>query len=134
VYSRNIVVQGVTILAPTRSPNTDDINPDLCSHICVEYCYVVSSDDCVAIKSGRDEYSIAYGMPSEHIVVRRLTCVSPTSAAIALGSEMSGGIRDVRVEDITVVNSESRRQSGDGGPCPCGRGTDGKRKRRMKFF
>jgi polygalacturonase len=107
VYNSNIVVQGVTILAPTRSPNTDDINPDLCSHSCIEYCYVVSGDDCVAIKSGWDEYSIGYGMPNEHIVVRRLTCMSPTSAVIALGSEMSGGIRDVRAEDITVVNSES---------------------------
>lgn len=46
-------------------------------------------------------------MPSQHIVIRRLTCVSPTSAVIALGSEMSGGIQDVRAEDITAVNSES---------------------------
>ncbi|CAN6202847.1 unnamed protein product [Urochloa humidicola] len=107
VYSSNIVVQGVTILAPTRSPNTDGINPDSCSHVRIEDCYVVSGDDCVAIKSGWDEYGIAYGMPSQHIVVRRLTCVSPTSAVIALGSEMSGGISDVRAEDITAINSES---------------------------
>jgi polygalacturonase len=107
VYSSNIVVQGVTILAPTHSPNTDGINPDSCSHVRIEDCYIVSGDDCVAIKSGWDEYGIAYGMPSQHIVVRRLTCVSPTSAVIALGSEMSGGIRDVRAEDITAVNSES---------------------------
>uniref|UniRef100_A0A0E0L6U4 Pectate lyase superfamily protein domain-containing protein n=1 Tax=Oryza punctata TaxID=4537 RepID=A0A0E0L6U4_ORYPU len=107
VYSSNIVVQGVTILAPTHSPNTDGINPDSCSHVRIEDCYIVSGDDCVAIKSGWDEYGIAYGMPSQHIVVRRLTCVSPTSAVIALGSEMSGGISDVRAEDITAVNSES---------------------------
>ncbi|KAG8043509.1 hypothetical protein GUJ93_ZPchr0458g22515 [Zizania palustris] len=107
VYSSNIVVQGVTILAPTHSPNTDGINPDSCSHVRIEDCYIVSGDDCVAIKSGWDEYGIAYGMPSEHIVVRRLTCVSPTSAVIALGSEMSGGISDVRAEDITAVNTES---------------------------
>uniref|UniRef100_J3MAK2 Pectate lyase superfamily protein domain-containing protein n=1 Tax=Oryza brachyantha TaxID=4533 RepID=J3MAK2_ORYBR len=107
VYSSNVVVQGVTILAPTHSPNTDGINPDSCSHVRIEDCYIVSGDDCVAIKSGWDEYGIAYGMPSQHIVVRRLTCVSPTSAVIALGSEMSGGINDVRAEDITAVNSES---------------------------
>ncbi|OEL34042.1 putative polygalacturonase [Dichanthelium oligosanthes] len=107
VYSSNIVVQGITILAPTRSPNTDGINPDSCSHVRIEDCYIVSGDDCVAIKSGWDEYGIAYGMPSQHIVIRRLTCVSPTSAVIALGSEMSGGIQDVRAEDITAVNSES---------------------------
>ncbi|XP_020112802.1 probable polygalacturonase [Ananas comosus] len=107
VYSSNIIVSGITILAPVHSPNTDGINPDSCSHVRIEDCYIVSGDDCVAIKSGWDEYGIAYGMPSQHIVIRRLTCVSPTSAVIALGSEMSGGIQDVRAEDITAVNSES---------------------------
>ncbi|RWW58422.1 hypothetical protein BHE74_00034717 [Ensete ventricosum] len=80
---------------------------DSCSNVRIEDCYIVSGDDCVAIKSGWDEYGISYGMPSQHIVIRRLTCVSPTSAVIALGSEMSGGIRDVRAEDITALNSES---------------------------
>ncbi|XP_074583205.1 putative polygalacturonase [Curcuma longa] len=107
VYSSNIVISGITILAPVHSPNTDGINPDSCSNVRIEDCYIVSGDDCVAIKSGWDEYGIAYGMPSQHILVRRLVCVSPTSAVIALGSEMSGGIRDVRAEDITAVNSES---------------------------
>ncbi|XP_072966293.1 probable polygalacturonase [Typha angustifolia] len=107
VYSSNIVVSGITILAPVHSPNTDGINPDSCSHVRIEDCYIVSGDDCVAIKSGWDEYGISYGMPSQHIVIRRLTCVSPTSAVIALGSEMSGGIQDVRAEDITAINSES---------------------------
>ncbi|PWZ33283.1 putative polygalacturonase [Zea mays] len=46
-------------------------------------------------------------MPSQHIVIQRLTCVSPTSAMIALGSEMSGGIRDVRAEDSVAINTES---------------------------
>lgn len=73
----------------------------------IEDCYIVSGDDCVAIKSGWDEYGISFGMPSQHITIRRLTCISPTSAVIALGSEMSGGIQDVRAEDITAINSES---------------------------
>ncbi|CAL9116698.1 probable polygalacturonase [Musa acuminata AAA Group] len=107
VYSSNIVVSGITILAPVHSPNTDGINPDSCYNVRIEDCYIVSGDDCVAIKSGWDEYGISFGMPSQHIVIRRLTCVSPTSAVIALGSEMSGGIRDVRAEDITALNSES---------------------------
>ncbi|XP_065858341.1 probable polygalacturonase [Euphorbia lathyris] len=107
VYSSNVVVQGITILAPVNSPNTDGINPDSCKNTRIEDCYIVSGDDCVAVKSGWDEYGIAFGMPTEQLVIRRLTCISPTSAAIALGSEMSGGIRDVRAEDITAINTES---------------------------
>ncbi|KAI7735903.1 hypothetical protein M8C21_029074 [Ambrosia artemisiifolia] len=107
IYSSNIIIQGITILAPVRSPNTDGINPDSCTNTRIEDCYIVSGDDCIAVKSGWDEYGIAYGMPTQQLVIRRLTCISPTSAVIALGSEMSGGIQDVRAEDIVAINSES---------------------------
>ncbi|XP_064993964.1 probable polygalacturonase [Musa acuminata AAA Group] len=107
VYSSHVIVSGITILAPVNSPNTDGIDPDSSSNVRIEDCYIVSGDDCIAIKSGWDEYGIAFNMSSKHIVIRRLTCISPTSAVIALGSEMSGGIQDVRAEDITAIHSES---------------------------
>ncbi|MFS7952421.1 putative glycoside hydrolase, family 28, pectin lyase/virulence factor [Helianthus anomalus] len=77
-----------------------------CTHTRIEDCYIVSGDDCVAVKSGWDEYEIAYGMQTQQLVIRRLTCISPTTAVIALGSEMSGGIQDVRAEDV-AINSKS---------------------------
>lgn len=80
---------------------------DSCTNVSIEDCYIVSGDDCVSIKSGWDEYGIKFGMPSQHIVIKRLTCISPDSAMIALGSEMSGGISDVRAEDLTAINTES---------------------------
>ncbi|XP_028072415.1 probable polygalacturonase [Camellia sinensis] len=107
VYSRDIIIQGLTILAPTDSPNTDGINPDSCSNIRIEDCYIVSGDDCIAVKSGWDQYGTSFGMPTQHLLIRRLTCISPDSAVIALGSEMSGGIQDVRAEDIIGINSQS---------------------------
>lgn len=67
----------------------------------------MSGDDCIAIKSGWDQYGIKFGMPTQHVIIRRLTCISPDSATIALGSEMSGGIRDVRAKDIVAINTES---------------------------
>ncbi|CAN0910456.1 Probable polygalacturonase [Linum grandiflorum] len=107
VYSSNILVKGLTILAPVTSANTDGINPDSCTNTRIEDCFIVSGDDCVAVKSGWDEYGTAFGMPTKHLVIKRLTCISPFSATIALGSEMSGGIQDVRAEDITAINTES---------------------------
>lgn len=107
VYSSNIIVQGITIIAPVTSPNTDGINPDSCTNVRIEDCYIVSGDDCIAVKSGWDEYGISFGMPTKQLSIRRLTCISPYSATIALGSEMSGGIQDVRAEDITAIRTES---------------------------
>lgn len=46
-------------------------------------------------------------MPTKQLAIRRITCISPTSATIALGSEMSGGIQDVRAEDIVAIDTES---------------------------
>lgn len=61
----------------------------------------------MAVKSGWDEYGIAFGWPTKQLIIRRLTCISPYSAVIALGSEMSGGIQDVRAEDIVAIHTES---------------------------
>ncbi|KDP22227.1 hypothetical protein JCGZ_26058 [Jatropha curcas] len=107
IYCSNVYIKQVTILAPIEVPNTDGINPDSCSNCLIEDCYIVSGDDCIAIKSGWDQYGLKVAMPTEHLVVRRLTCISPDSATIALGSEMSGGIQDVRVEDVIAVDTQS---------------------------
>ncbi|KAJ0106338.1 hypothetical protein Patl1_17667 [Pistacia atlantica] len=106
-YCSNVIIQGLTILAPVTIKNTDGIDPDSCTNTRIEDCYIVSGDDCIAVKSGWDEYGVSFGMPTKQLAIRRLTCISPFSAVIALGSEMSGGIEDVRAEDITAIHSES---------------------------
>ncbi|XWS50458.1 hypothetical protein CRYUN_Cryun12cG0089400 [Craigia yunnanensis] len=107
VYSSDVIIQHLTILAPVDSPNTDGIDPDSCTNTRIEDSFVVSGDDCIAVKSGWDQYGIKFNMPTKHLVIRRFTCISPDSATIALGSEMSGGIQDVRAENITAINTQS---------------------------
>ncbi|CAA3010703.1 probable polygalacturonase [Olea europaea subsp. europaea] len=107
VYCKDVIVEGLTIIAPVDVPNTDGINPDSCTNTRIRDSYIVSGDDCIAVKSGWDEYGIRFGMPTQHLSIKRLTCISPDSAVIALGSEMSGGIQDVRAEDIIAINSQS---------------------------
>lgn len=104
VYCSNVVVRGLTIRAPADSPNTDGVDPDSSSNVCIEDCNVSNGDDAVAIKSGWDEYGIAYGRPSSNIIVRRVT-VSTPFAGIAIGSETSGGIKDILVENVNIYGS-----------------------------
>ncbi|GER41497.1 pectin lyase-like superfamily protein [Striga asiatica] len=101
VYSSNVVIRYVTILAPADSPNTDGIDPDSSSHVCIEDSFISTGDDLVAVKSGWDEYGISYGRPSHGITIRRLTGSSPF-AGIAVGSETSGGVNDVLADHITL--------------------------------
>lgn len=62
-------------------------------------------DDAISIKSGWDEYGMAYGKPSANIVIRRVLAIAPSSAGIAIGSEMSGGVSNVTVEHMTILHS-----------------------------
>ncbi|KAM7525861.1 hypothetical protein LguiA_015763 [Lonicera macranthoides] len=103
VYCSNVVIRYITILAPADSPNTDGIDPDSSSYVCIEDSYISTGDDLVAIKSGWDEYGIAYGRPSHDITIRRVTGSSPF-AGIAVGSETSGGVENVLAEHISLFN------------------------------
>lgn len=103
IYCSNVVVRYVTILAPADSPNTDGVDPDSSSNVCIEDLYVSNGDDMIAIKSGWDEYGLAFGHPSSDITIRRITGSSPF-AGIAIGSEMSGGVENVLVEHLNLFN------------------------------
>ncbi|XP_077240523.1 putative polygalacturonase [Tasmannia lanceolata] len=107
VYCSQVHVHNLTILAPLDSPNTDGIDPDSSNDVCIEDCYIRTGDDLISIKSGWDEYGIAYARPSSNIIIRRLAGETQTSAGVALGSEMSGGISEVHVEGLQLVNSKS---------------------------
>ncbi|KAL3653560.1 hypothetical protein CASFOL_003241 [Castilleja foliolosa] len=107
VYCRDVIIEYLTIIAPVDVPNTDGINPDSCTNTRIRDSYIVSGDDCIAVKSGWDEYGIKFGMPTVNLSIKRLTCISPDSAVIALGSEMSGGIQNVRAENIIAINCQS---------------------------
>jgi len=105
VYCSQVLVQHLTILAPISSPNTDGIDPDSSTNVCIEDCYIRNGDDIVVIKSGWDKYGISFAHPSSNISIRNITGQTRNSAGIAFGSEMSGGISNVRAEGIHIVNS-----------------------------
>lgn len=107
VYCRNVVIKDLTILAPLNAPNTDGIDPDSSSEVCIEDCYIESGDDLVAVKSGWDQYGISVGKPSSNIIIQRVSGTTPTCSGVGFGSEMSGGISNVLVRDLHIWNSAS---------------------------
>lgn len=85
--------------------NGDGLNPDSCRDVYIFNCHIASQDDCIAIKSGRDEEGRAVGIPSENIRISH--CRFTFGFGVAVGSEMSGGVRNVLVEDCTFENTFS---------------------------
>ena len=80
------------------------MDSDSSDDVCIEDCYISTGDDIIAIKSGWDEYGTSYGRPSKNITIHRLVGQT-TSAGIAIGSEMSGGVSEVYAENLTFYNS-----------------------------
>lgn len=59
----------------------------------------------MAVKSGWDQYGIKMAMSSSNIIVRRVSGTTPTCSGVGIGSEMSGGISNVTIENLHVWNS-----------------------------
>jgi polygalacturonase len=103
VYSENVIVRRVTVL--TDGPNNDGLNPDSSKNVLVEDSFFSTGDDCVVIKSGLNEDGWRVGRPSENIVVRRLRG-QRGHGGVVIGSEMSGGVRNVFVDDCEFVGTD----------------------------
>ncbi|KAL4282670.1 hypothetical protein GQ457_16G030700 [Hibiscus cannabinus] len=119
VYCSNVHIHNITAYAPPRSPYTVGIVPDSSDNVCIEDCNVSMGHDAIALKSGWDEYGIAYGRPTINVHIRSVHLQSSTGASLAFGSEMSGGISNVHVEHVRLYNSlsgiEFRTTRGRGG-------------------
>ena len=106
VLCESVTVRRVHV--DSHGPNNDGCNPESCSGVLIEDCYFDTGDDCIAIKSGRNADGRRIGKPSENIVVRRCT-MRDGHGGVVLGSEMSGGIRNVFVEDCEMSNPNLER-------------------------
>lgn len=85
--------------------NGDGLDPDSCSDVYIFNSFIESQDDCIAIKSGRDKEGREVGIPSKNI--RISNCRFHHGFGVAIGSEMSGGVYNVIVQDCEFKDSFS---------------------------
>lgn len=127
VYSDDIVVRGVRFVsadpegqhsAEGEGPNGDGIDVDSCRNVRISDCYFNTSDDCIVIKSGRDNDGLRTNRPTEFVTVTN--CVMYQGhGAVVIGSETSGGIRNITASNCVSVGTECgiriKSQRGRGG-------------------
>jgi unsaturated rhamnogalacturonyl hydrolase len=99
VLSQNITVRGVRI--DSHGPNNDGFDPESSRDILVENCIFDTGDDCIAIKSGRNNDGRRLNVPSENIIIRNCA-MKDGHGGVVLGSEVSGGVRNVWVENCRM--------------------------------
>lgn len=92
VLCENVWIKAVHI--ETDLYNNDGIDPESCKNVLIEDCYFLTGDDCIAIKSGRNEDGRRIGRPTENVIIRYNNFANG-HGGITLGSEISGGVHDV---------------------------------------
>jgi polygalacturonase len=102
----NVIVRGVNI--DSHGPNNDGCDPESCRDVLIEDCVFDTGDDCIAIKSGRNNDGRRVGLPSENIVIRHCT-MKDGHGGVVIGSEISGGCRNVFAEDCAMDSPNLER-------------------------
>ena len=95
----NVTVRGVDIVS--HGPNNDGCDPESCRDVLIEKCLFDTGDDCIAIKSGRNDDGRRVGVPSVNLVIRDCT-MRDGHAGTAIGSEISGSCSNVFVENCEM--------------------------------
>jgi polygalacturonase len=95
-YADDVVIRNVRILAP-KSPNTDAIDPFSSSNVVIDHVYSSTGDDNIAIKSGAIN-SPGPDAPSKNITIT--DCTFENGHGLSIGSEIAGGVQNVRAERI----------------------------------
>ncbi len=106
LFCQNLQIHNLTIRSVNF--NGDGIDVDSCQDVLIEHCNIDTGDDAIALKSGRGMEAMRAGRPTENVVIKNCTLYSSIFAGLGIGSEMSGGIRNVHVEECLI----SGRQNG----------------------
>ncbi len=98
LYSEDVVAENLKITAEHNIPSSDGIDIDSSRRVRVNNVYIDVNDDCISIKSGKDADGLRVNRPAEDIVIEN-SHFAYGHGGVAMGSETSGGIRNVEVRN-----------------------------------
>jgi polygalacturonase len=104
--SQNITIDGVT--TNSLGPNNDGCDPESCSDVMIKNCSFTDGDDCIAIKSGRDEDGRRVNVPSKNIIVQNCQ-MRDGHGGVVIGSETSGGVENVYAQNCVMSSPHLER-------------------------
>ncbi len=106
VLCENVTVRRVHL--ESLGPNSDGCDPESCKNVVIEGCYFDTGDDCIAIKSGRNNDGRRVGVPTENVVIRN-NKMRAGHGGVVIGSEISGGVRNVFAENNEMSSPDLDR-------------------------
>ena len=101
----NLTVKNIFVKNPWYAQNGDGIDVESCKNVLIENSVFDVGDDALCVKSGRDAEGRKRGMPTENVIIRGCTVYS-SHGGFVIGSEMSGGARNIYVSNCTFIGSD----------------------------
>ncbi|RYF92360.1 MAG: glycoside hydrolase family 28 protein, partial [Chitinophagaceae bacterium] len=105
LMSEDITIRNLYVKNPWYAQNGDGLDLESCKNVVIENSVFDVGDDGICIKSGRDEEGRKRGMPTENVIVKNCT-VYHAHGGFVIGSEMSGGARNIYVNDCTFIGTD----------------------------
>lgn len=105
LMSEDIIVRGIMVKNPWYAQNGDGIDVESCKNVVIENSIFDVGDDALCMKSGRDAEGRKRGMPTENVTITGCT-VYHSHGGFVIGSEMSGGVRNINVTNCTFIGAD----------------------------
>ncbi|MBL7817780.1 MAG: right-handed parallel beta-helix repeat-containing protein [Saprospiraceae bacterium] len=105
LLTEHLTIRNVLSKAPSFAQNSDALDLESCRNVLVEGCHFDVGDDGITLKSGRDEFGRKRGIPTENVIIKD-TKVYQAHGGFVIGSEMSGGVRNIFVSNCTFMGSD----------------------------
>ena len=103
LYCEHVDISHITIRNPADSPNTDGINPNGSANVRIADCLIDVGDDCIAIKAGTED--TPQKRPCENVIITGCHMLHG-HGGVVIGSEMSGGVRNVLVTNCVFHGTD----------------------------
>ncbi len=105
LMSEHLTVRNISVKNPWYAQNGDGIDVESCKNVLIENCIFDVGDDALCMKSGRDAEGRRRGMPTENVTIRGCT-VYASHGGFVIGSEMSGGAKNIYVSNCTFIGTD----------------------------
>jgi len=102
----HLTVNKVSVRNPWFSQNGDGIDVDSCKYVEVKNSTFDVGDDAMCVKSGKNEDGRDLGKPCEYVIFKNCT-VYHGHGGFTIGSEMSGGVKNIKVENCTFISTDT---------------------------
>lgn len=105
LFCKEFTARGLIIR--TVNANGDGIDVDSCDGVLVDRCDINTGDDAISLKSGRGLAAQNLSRPTQNVIIRNSRLQSSIYAALGFGTEMSGGIRDVKIQNCVLSGRQN---------------------------